>query len=122
MTKILVIDDDEQVLGILRSYLSTQSFDVETARNGVEGQRMYRENPADLVISDIVMPEKEGLETIQELKLDYPNVKIIAMSGGGRIGTEDYLRVAELHGARRILRKPFKLADVLGLVQSLLDE
>ena len=122
MTKILVIDDDEQVLGILRSYLSTQSFDVETARNGVEGLRMYRENPADLVISDIVMPEKEGLQTIQELKLDYPNVKIIAMSGGGRIGTEDYLRVAELHGARRILRKPFKLADVLGLVQSLLDE
>jgi len=87
MTKILIIDDDELILGILRRHYESHSYEVYTAQNGLEGLRIFRENPTEIVITDIVMPEKEGLETIQEFKRDYPDLKIIAMSGGGRIGS-----------------------------------
>lgn len=74
----------------------------------------------DIVITDILMPEKEGLETIQEFRRDFPDVKIIAMSGGGRVGTNDYLRVAELYGAGHVFKKPFRLANMLSAVEGLI--
>ena len=122
MSKILVIDDDEQILRILRTFFEFHSYEVYTAQDGLEGLRQIRQNPVDVLITDIVMPEKEGLETIQEFRRDYPDVKIIAMSGGGRVGNDDYLRVAELHGACRVFRKPFRLANMLSAVEGLIGE
>jgi len=95
MSRILIIDDDAQILKMLRQILEREKYHVTEASNGKEGLRLYRENPADLVITDIIMPEKEGIEIIIELKRDYPDVKIIAISGGGRINPEDYLDIAK---------------------------
>lgn len=122
MAKVLIIDDDLQILEILRRIYEDHSYDVRTASNGVEGIRRFREEPADLVVTDLVMPDKEGLETIQELKRDYPDLKIIAMSGGGRIGSENYLNVAELYGAERVFKKPFRLDDMIAAAKELLGE
>ena len=122
MPNILIIDDDKQLLGILQSFFGSHSCGVYTAQNGAEGLRQIGQNPVDVVITDIIMPEKEGLETIQEFRRDYPDAKIIAMSGGGRVGTEDYLRVAELHGAGHVFKKPFRLAHMLSAVEGLIAE
>ena len=81
---------------------------------------MYRSDPADVVITDIVMPEKEGLETIQELRRDFPGAKIIAMSGGGRIGPKGYLKLAEKLGASRAFAKPFDRMEMVSAVDELL--
>ena len=92
MALILIIDDDDQIRRVLRKTLERDGYDVADAPNGKEGIRLYRENPADLVITDIIMPEKEGIETIRELRRDFPEVKIIAISGGGRIGPDSYFK------------------------------
>jgi len=120
MPNILIIGDDERLLGALESSFGSHSYQVYTAQNGVEGLRKVRQNPVDIVITDILMPEKEGLETIQEFRRDFPDVKIIAMSGGGRVGTNDYLRVAELYGAGHVFKKPFRLANMLSAVEGLI--
>ena len=86
MKRILIIDDDFLVRDMLERLVRKACYDVETAENGVHAMRVHRENPVDLVITDIIMPEKEGLETITELRNSFPAVKIIAISGGGRIG------------------------------------
>lgn len=122
MPNILIIDDDEQILGFLRILFEANSYEVYTASDGEDGLRQFRQNPADLVITDLVMPEKEGLETIQELRRDHPDLKIIAMSGGGQIGSDNYLKVAELYGAQRVFKKPFRIAEVLAAVEELLTE
>jgi len=78
--------------------------------------------PTDLIITDIVMPKKEGIETIVELRRDFPEVKIIAMSGGGNLGPDTYLQMAKGLGAMRTLTKPIKREDFLKAVWELLDE
>jgi len=80
---------------------------VPIASDGVRGLRMFRSEQPDLVITDIIMPEKEGIETIREIRGDCPDAKIIAISGGGRIGNMDFLKVAEKVGASEIIAKPF---------------
>jgi PAS domain S-box-containing protein len=119
---ILVIDDDDQFRGMLRETLEHAGYDVADAPNGKEGIRLYRENPADLVITDIIMPEKEGIETIRELKRDFPEVKIIAISGGGRIGPDSYLKMAKGLGAQRTLTKPLERDELLKTVRELINE
>lgn len=119
MARILIIDDDAQVLDMLRQTLEREGHEVMDASNGNEGIRLYRECPADLIITDIVMPEKEGIETIMELKRDFPDVKIIAISGGGRIDPEEYLRMAKGLGALRTFAKPVEREKLLGAVREL---
>lgn len=119
MKRILVIDDDNQTRQMLRQALERAGYSVVEARDGAEGLRHYQENPVDLVITDILMPEKEGLETIQELRERFPSVKIIAISGGGRTGKLDFLHVAEKLGALRTLHKPFPLQELLDAVRDL---
>jgi DNA-binding response OmpR family regulator len=122
MARILVIDDDEQVLDMLYESLTREGYDVLRASNGEQGLRLYRQEPVDLIITDIIMPEKEGLETIIELRRDFPDVKIIAMSGGGRIGTKDYLHLAKIFGVQRTFTKPVAREQLLDAIKALLKE
>ncbi|MCX5828963.1 MAG: response regulator [Deltaproteobacteria bacterium] len=123
MARILLIDDDEQLRMMLRKMLEKAGYtDVEEANDGHIGIQLFRQHPFDLVITDIIMPDKEGIETIIELIGDYPQVKIIAMSGGGRVGPQDYLKMAKHLGASRALTKPFKYSDLIDSVQELLSE
>lgn len=121
MSRILVIDDDTQFRGMLRQVLSREGYEVVEASNGKEGIALFRTEPTDLVISDILMPEQEGLQTIKELRREFPEVKIIAISGGGPSGTLNFLRAATLLGAHRTLWKPFDLDELRQVVREVLN-
>jgi len=118
---LLIVDDDVQILNILRQMLEREGYDVVKASNGKQGLRLYRENPADLIITDIIMPEKDGIEIIIELKRDYPDVKIIAISGGGRIDSELYLDLAKKLGVLRTFTKPVERKQLLNAVRNILQ-
>ena len=123
MARILIIDDDDQFRTMLKTMLEKAGYnDIEEAANGSIGMKLFRQHPFDLVITDIIMPDKEGIEMITELTRDYPRIKIIAMSGGGRIGPQSYLDMAKHLGASRTLAKPFKHSDLIDVVQELLNE
>jgi len=120
MARILIIEDDDQTRSMLRQVLEREGYEVVDAPDGREGIRLYRGKPTDLIITDIIMPEKEGIETIMELKRDFPDVKIIAMSGGGRIGPDEYLHVAKKLGAQRTFAKPVEREEMLKAIRELL--
>lgn len=122
MKRILVIDDDIQVRQMLKQTLQRAGYEVAAAADGNEGIKLYRDEPTDLVITDIIMPEKEGIETIMELKRDFPDVKIIAISGGGRVVPGNYLEIAHRLGADRTFAKPFDRVELLEAIQQLLDD
>jgi len=120
MDTILIIDDSDTYRTILRKILEQNGYKVIEASDGAKGISIYRENPTDLIITDIIMPEKEGIETIRELTKEFSNIKIIAISGGGRIGAEDYLHIAKMLGAQRTLTKPIKRDKLINVVEELL--
>ena len=124
MSTILLVDDDEGVRGILHKTLVVAGYEVEDAVNGDLALAAYRRQPRDLVITDLVMPDKDGLETIMALRRINPAVKIIAISGGGRsLGLGQlYLETAQAIGASRILAKPFPSAVLLTAVADVLAE
>ena len=122
MANILVIDDDELMLSFLKERLMYEGFNVLTAINGKEGMKLFNDNQVDLVITDIIMPDKDGFETIIELKRICPDIKIIAMSGGGRGHPEHYLDTARCFRAQYTLEKPFKTSDLLKTVYALLNK
>ena len=122
MKRILVIDDDDQVRQMLKQMLEREGYEVIDAADGKEGIRLYRNEPTDLIITDIIMPEKEGLETIRELKQDFPDIKIIAISGGGRLDPGNYLEIARKWGVGRTFAKPFDRTELLEAIQQLLDD
>lgn len=122
MARILVIEDDVQVLGMLRRALERAGFEVIPTTDGKRALEIHRKEPADLVITDLIMPEKEGIEIIRELRRDFPDVKIIAISGGGRIGSTSYLKMAQTLGAHRTLAKPFERKEMLAAVRQLVGE
>jgi CheY-like chemotaxis protein len=119
MARILIIDDDDAFRGMLRQVLEREGYQVVEARNGLEGMQHYRAAPSDLVITDILMPEQEGLETTRRLRQEYPEAKIIAISGGGRTGTQDFLLLAKRFGAQHTLWKPFPRQALLEAVHTL---
>jgi DNA-binding response OmpR family regulator len=117
--KILLIDDDVAVLRTLEVVLEDRGYDVVTAKDGAEGLRLFKKNPPDLVITDLIMPEKEGIETIIEMRRERPDAKIIAISGGGRTHNRCFLDMATSLGAVAVLAKPFmpdELADKIAEV------
>ena len=120
MQRVLVIDDDEQLRALLYEILDRAGFEVVEASNGVEGIKLYRSQPTDLVITDLIMPEKEGVETIMELRRDFQNVRVVAISGGGRSGGRDYLPIAARLGAHRTVAKPFSRQEILDAVRDTL--
>src|SRR5258708_14521063 len=121
MASILLVDDDEQFRCMLSESLSRAGYEVTEARDGREATQCYRDHPCDLIITDLIMPEKEGLETIAELRRNHPDVKIIAISGGSRHGSWDYLKMARAFAARQVLSKPFTRQEVLEVVTQVLD-
>ena len=122
MFSILVIDDEKMTREMLCHALEMQGYAVREASNGEEALRMTREAPSPLVITDLIMPEKEGLETIMELRKQYPDTKIIAISGGGAAGDMNFLEAAGKLGAQATLQKPFELSHLFSTVKSLLSD
>lgn len=114
--KVLVIDDDILVRRTISRILEHGGYQVALAENGAKGAAKFRSEHPDLVITDIIMPEQEGIETIIELRRENPDARIVAVSGGGRLGSMDFLTVARKLGASEILRKPFEPAELLGCV------
>jgi len=122
MARILIIDDESMIRDLLVNILEREGYETITASGGKDGIKIYRENPTDLIITDLLMPEKDGIETIMELRRDFQDVKIIAMSGGGKIDPETYLEIAKTMGAIKTIEKPFNLRELLKTVQELLEQ
>ncbi len=122
MAKILVLDDEPSILVMLKKMLERDGHEVETASNGKDGIELFEKRKPDLLITDIIMPEKEGLETIFLLRKKHPELKIIAISGGGRIGPDEYLPVAKLLGASAVFQKPLVAKVFMQAVSTLLNE
>jgi DNA-binding response OmpR family regulator len=122
VARILIIDDEDQPRRMLQQVLIRAGYEVVEARDGNQGLQLFRASPTDLIITDILMPEKEGLETIIDLRREFPAVKIIAISGGGRTGNLNFLEVAKRLGAQRTLQKPFELQEMIAAVRELLQE
>jgi CheY-like chemotaxis protein len=119
MSRILLIDDEQEIREVLRTVLERVGHEVSEAENGEQGIQLYREEDFDLVVTDIIMPEKGGIDTIMDLRRDYPDVKIIAVSGGGMCGDVSYLDMAIGVGADRAIGKPFVLDEFLAAVNEL---
>jgi CheY-like chemotaxis protein len=120
MASVLVVDDEPEIRTVLRRVLERAGHAVTEAENGRKAVRALSEAPIDLVITDIVMPEQEGMETILQIRRLRPDIKIIAMSGGGRRVSMDFLPLAVRLGADRTFEKPFKPAHVAAAVSELL--
>lgn len=121
MARILLIDDDYQFRNMLRQVLERANYQVVEASDGSEGTRLYTKHRFELVITDLIMPQKEGIETISELKKMDPDIKIIAISGGGRIGPDSYLHFAEKLGAKYTFAKPVDRKEILDAIHHLLE-
>jgi DNA-binding NtrC family response regulator len=119
MTTILTIDDDAHILTLYRGMLEREGYRVVESVDGDQGIEICLEKHIDLVITDIIMPGKEGLEIIMELRQEFPNLGIVAVSGGGHLGPDSYLPLATKMGAQRTLAKPFTRRKLLDIVEDL---
>jgi len=120
MARSLIVDDEPEILVILDRMLRKMNHETVTAGNGKEALRRLAESPMDLVITDLIMPESEGIETIAAVRKRWPAVKIIAMSGGGRQSPTPYLAVAATLGADATLAKPFQRAELVDVLRQVL--
>lgn len=121
-TRILVIEDNDDVREMLRELLEYAGYEVIEAADGPAGISLYRIARADLIITDLLMPQMSGLDAILEVRRDYPDAKIIAISGGGRQDEDGILSLARRFGASRTLQKPFRLQEMLEAVQQVLHQ
>ena len=117
---VLIIDDDASIRRMIRTWLERDGYHVAVARDGAEGMALYRTAPADVVITDVFMPGQDGIETIQQLREEFPDSRIIAISGGPVSGTNDSLTDAKLLGADITLAKPFAMDLLTRAVTELL--
>ena len=117
-----MIDDEPTILLMMKKMIEKEGYEVDLATNGNNGMALLSENIFDLVITDIIMPDKEGLEIIAELRKDFPAVKIIAISGGGRLNPEGYLISASLLGASKVFKKPFERKDLIEAIIELIGK
>lgn len=117
--KILVIDDDYLVRSSLARLLRGKGYEVVTAADGERGMTEFRNAAPDLVITDIIMPEQEGIQTIRQMRRERPDAKIIAISGGPQFGDLDVLEIALKLGADKVIHKPFDAAELLSRVRQL---
>lgn len=132
MTRVMIIDDEEDIRIVLKEVFSRAGFDVVVASDGNEGLNMLREQPADLVITDIIMPGSDGVETAYDIRMEFPKTKIIVMSGGGNIAPVDYepsaisttayLASAEAVGADLTITKPFDRDELIKAARELTEQ
>lgn len=123
MAKILVVDDEPAVRSLFKEMFSGSVHEFFEAENGLEAGDVIDSNHIDLLVTDLVMPDKSGLELIMDIVEKNPDLPIVAISGGGGItGRFDYLPIAQLIGAKRIINKPFKIDEVRGIVNELLAQ
>lgn len=122
MTRILVVEDDEQVRTMLCMTLRQAGYETVEADSGRSAREVQARQPADLVVTDIIMPEEDGLETIMHFRKNYPRTRLIAISGGGRVDARDFLKDAQLLGAAVTFQKPVDRRQLLGAVRDLLGE
>ncbi|MBN2013239.1 response regulator [candidate division KSB1 bacterium] len=119
--RMLVIEDDVDVREMITKILKDEGYDVAEANNGVEGIKYLKDaSEIDCIVTDLIMPEKEGIETIIDVKRDYPNIKILAISGGGKGNAQNYLHIAKAMGADLTLSKPFIKKELIDAIQQLI--
>ena len=120
MQKILIIDDDMDFRTMLVKLLERNGFEVKGAANGLEGIEALKDFEASCIVTDIIMPEMDGIETIIQIRRDHPETKLIAISGGGRIGPTDYLNAARALGAHKVFTKPFDNEEFVSYLKELI--
>jgi DNA-binding response OmpR family regulator len=121
-TKVLIIDDDPRIRKLLEQGLSRRGFTVFTAENGRPGLKLFNAEQPELVITDILMPDVEGIETIMTLKRGPNPPKVIAMSGGGRLAGREFLKWARHLGADEVISKPFRVSALITTARALLGD
>ena len=119
--RILIIDDDEELVETLKEVLVDEGYDVEVAWNGREGIRLQGINPYNVIITDIIMPEEDGLEVIMWVKASHPKTKVIAISGGGYFDSREYLLMAKELGATKVFIKPFEIESLKKGIKEVLE-
>ncbi len=119
MASILIVDDDAPIRALLRRILEEDGHQIREASNGEIGLRLYRDAPADLVITDILMPERDGMEVTLALTQEFLDARVIAITGA--TGDQNFLNIAKLFGARRVIQKPFSPHEVRRAVRFVLD-
>ncbi len=122
MARVLLIDDDPSIRDLLHEVLERGGHEPSSAKDGEQGLKLLRSETFDLVVTDIVMPGKEGVETIQEIRRKWPLLPVLAMSGGGSVGDSSYLLIARAMGASAVLSKPFRNREFLAAVDKSLGE
>ncbi len=121
MAHILLVDDEPLVRDALASALENKGHSVVKAANGLEGLKRFSERSFDLVVTDVIMPDMEGIGMIMEIRRKAPDTKIIAISGGGRTGNIEFLKMARELGAMAIMKKPIRLAEFYSLMDECLN-
>ena len=120
-TRLLLVDTDAMLRGTLCLVFRDAGYEVHQASNGFEALKIHRRQPVDVVIAEMVLPVKDGFQTMMELRRDSVAPKFIAIAGSRHLAAEVYLRTAEVLGAHRILAKPFEPGQLLAMVQQVLD-
>jgi CheY-like chemotaxis protein len=117
--RILLVDDNQELAELLQLALETEGHEVAVASNGRQALELQRRFAAAVLVTDLVMPERDGFETIDAFQREFPGVKIVVMSGQGRLNAQRYLTAAKLMGVDAVLQKPFRVEDLLEIVASL---
>jgi DNA-binding response OmpR family regulator len=118
MKRILVIDDDIALLELIQRWLENANYEAIVATTGKVGLERHRKTPADLIITDIYLPDRNGTGLFMEIRDEFPQTKVMIMSGGGGVSRIDYLEFARLLGATKVFRKPFERQEFMNIVQS----
>ena len=120
MAKILIVDDDPDICFILKKLLERKGHEAVTSLNGHEAMKCLELSPFDVVITDLIMPEMDGIELIMKMRITYPEQKVIAISGGGRINAAVYLQMSKLLKVEHTFQKPVKADELLIAIDDLL--
>lgn len=121
MPGILIVEDDKEIREMLKLSLLRSNYTVLEAENGKDAIVHFKPLLTDLVVTDLIMPEEDGLKVVIKLKELKPSIKIIAISGGGKVGPASYLNLAKALGADAIYTKPFLINDLIAKIEELLD-
>lgn len=120
MKKILLVDDEEAIRSMVRVILDKEDRDFLEASDGLKAQDVLKETPCDLVVSDVIMPDCDGIELVMAIRRNYPKLPVIMMSGGGRVHADHYLTLAKKLGAVQVFEKPFDSGELRAAVDDLL--